>query len=59
MDKNVEFILDLAKHEEQPFDREPISNDVKTLLKEGRERIYTQVGKQLAERARQRKKSRN
>lgn len=57
MDKNTELILDLPKHEEQPFGREPISNDVKTLLEEGRERIYTQEGKLLAEIARKRKKS--
>ncbi len=49
MDKNTELLLDLTKNQQAPPQGEPVTYDVKTLMEEAAQRIYTREGQRLVE----------
>jgi hypothetical protein len=55
MGENTKLLLESMRVEEVPVGEEPVSYDVKSLLQEIRDRVYTVEGRKLVEAARQEK----
>ena len=53
MDENAKLVLDLTRNQSHVPEREPVAYDVKSLLEEGRRRVYTAEGQKLIDAARE------
>jgi hypothetical protein len=47
MDESTKLLVDLSRREPPPSNHEPLRYDVRSLLEEGRNRIYTNDGQRL------------
>jgi hypothetical protein len=52
MDENTKLLLELTRKQQSTSERDPILHDVKSLLEEGRKRIYTPEGQKVVDAAR-------